>query len=217
MAKQTVVSATTIQDIKSHCKGRKDIGYVMFYFAFDNTSKQSYRDCLASLVLQISNQSSTVSALLHAYTISDKAQNNAPPGTDELDEIFLAAIQPYAQFFLILDALDESPELYTGHMTIRQILLAKVNDLSQKAPCLHMLATSRQLIDIQEQVTMMGARSVAMQAEFVNEDIKSFVSSQLATDPRLCRLLMNFKAKIEKALIEKADGMYVLDCDLALC
>lgn len=45
-----MLCSTAIEDIKTYCHGKNNVGYACFYFSFSDEYKQSYEDLLVSLV-----------------------------------------------------------------------------------------------------------------------------------------------------------------------
>ncbi|CAF9903522.1 MAG: hypothetical protein GOMPHAMPRED_000339 [Gomphillus americanus] len=122
--------------------------------------------------------------------------------------MFQSLIQPYSQFVLILNALDECPESSPSNQTCRRILLENLNNVSRISQNLKLLAISRHLHDIELQMIKLSASRKSMSAGIVNEDIKRYIANQLAQDSRLCSLSPMLKQKIEASFIENADGMF---------
>ena len=204
---KSVIAATIIEDVRSYCQSRTDIGCAMFYFTFSDTKKQSYRDCLCSLVAQVATRDPISTMLLQAYQASRNDTEKCLSKEQSLERIFVSAIQLYDQFLLILDALDESPDTLEEYHTIRQNLLKWLQALSLKVPKLRILATSRHLNDIKDGMDILEAKPVSMITDLVDKDIKKYVKNQLFDDPRLSRLNSVMKGRIEDVFREKADGM----------
>ena len=201
---KSVILATIIEDIRNYCRDHADTKCAMFYFAFDEFSKQSFKDCLTSIVAQISYKEPALSMIIEAY----QTMRGNSPKEDDLERILLATIDSQERFIVVLDGLDESPEYSTSGQALRQNLLSSLIRLSYGAPKIKILATSRHSIDIEDRMSQLGALPQSMLVEFVNKDIKRYVTSQLAADPRLCTLDQCTKAEIEVYIVEKADGMF---------
>ena len=118
----------------------------------------------------------------------------------------LNAINSNVQVYVVLDALDESPEMVDGNLTVRQRLMNELIRLSERNPKLSLLITSRDLPDIRRTMSQIGASAVFMVPESVNRDIIRYVRSQIIGDIGLARLDEVFKEEIEAAISE-SDGM----------
>lgn len=106
--------------------------------------------------------------------------------------------------YLVIDALDECIE--------RQGLLESIEELtSWKDANLHILTTSRREKDIEESIKPFNndQGKICIQSTHVNNDIRAYVHGRLRTDLKLKRWQKRpeIQQEIEKALMEKADGM----------
>ena len=105
--------------------------------------------------------------------------------------------------FLVLDALDECSE--------RSNLLFDVEIINGwNISKLHMLATSRKEIDIEESMESLGPmRKICIQSKLIDHDIRSYIQEQLRISTKLKRWRSNttMQREIEISLMEKADGM----------
>ena len=200
---KSIMSASIIEDVLSHCENNAEIGCAFFYFTFSDSSKQSYIDCLRSVVHQLSMHPSISSALEVLY----KSSKRSSVTEETLHKILFDGIRSHKRFFLVLDALDESPETDSNNTRQREKLLEWLQDLSVKLPMLQILATSRRLPDIEAELTEMNFHSESMITASVNVDISKYVVNQLNQDRNLRELNTGIKKKIEEGFLEKADGM----------
>jgi hypothetical protein len=125
------------------------------------------------------------------------------PDSAALEKIAVSCIASYEKFFLLLDALDESPE----NDDVRHNLLYRLEILVSRATGLRILATSRERQDIRSCMTSLGATIVPVATQSVETDIEQYVRSDLLRDQRLSRLDSETKTLIERTLTEKAGGM----------
>ncbi|RMX74849.1 hypothetical protein D0869_12191 [Hortaea werneckii] len=200
---KTVLSSTMIEDIKKLCETDENLGRFglgAFYFTFSDKQKQSYEDLLRSLVGQLAWKPNGIALLQRAY----EDPSCGRPGKDELEKILLLSLQAYDQVFLALDALDESPE----ENDIRQTMLERLEKLVQNACNVKLLATSREVRDIQESMGNMKAERINVADLKVDKDIRKFVVSELSKDRRLSRLSDKTSLLIEDTLSARADGMF---------
>ena len=79
--------------------------------------------------------------------------------------------------------------------------------LSQSAPNLRILATSRELRDVRESMEILDANPLPITTLSVDTDIRTYVASELSRDRKLGKLDEAIKTLIETTLSEKADGM----------
>nr|POF13639.1 vegetative incompatibility protein het-e-1 [Quercus suber] len=204
---KTVLCSTAVEDMKGHCAAIENTALAVFYFTFSDKQKQKYEDLLRSLVAQLGWKEPGLSMLQEAYHKPDSTML----GVNDLEKILIASIQSYNVVFLMLDALDESPE----ESDIRHDMLDRVEALSQNAANLKIFATSRDYRDVRDWIQAIKARSISIAASAVNVDIQRYISTQLSRDRRFARLDSQTTALIQQTISSKADGMYE-DLNLAM-
>ena len=197
---KTVLCSTVVEDVQQHCHTRDDLGLGVFYFSFSDQGKQSCEDLLRSLVVQLAWKEPGLSMLQQAYD----RPNRSVPGEDELERILLSSLTSYRQVFLMLDAVDESPE----DADVRQRVLEGVEELTQKISNVKILATSRPLRDVRESMETLKADQISVASSSVDLDIGKYVAAQLSRDRRFSRLDAKTTGLIEETLSMQADGMY---------
>ena len=125
------------------------------------------------------------------------------PGPDELEKILLASIRSCSTVYLLMDALDECPQDHE----IRQDVLARVERLTQEAPNLRILATSRELDRIRKSMEALTAEPLRVTTRAVDDDIKIFLASETSRDRSLRELSPQMRVLIENTIASQADGM----------
>ncbi|KAI7343490.1 hypothetical protein KC354_g15620 [Hortaea werneckii] len=200
---KTVLSSTMIEDVKELCDTAENLGKFglgAFYFTFSDKQKQSYEDLLRSLVEQLAWKQESYSRLQQAFDNPSRGRM----GEGELEKVLLLSFQAYNRVFLALDALDESPE----ENDTRQTMLEQVERLVQHASNVKILATSREVRDVQESMEMLKAERINVADSKVDNDIRKYVVSELSKDRRLSRLSDKTTSLIEDTLSARADGMF---------
>lgn len=198
---KTILSSTTIQDMKEQCQNATNIGHAIFYFSFTDTHKQTFENLIRSLVTQLCRKEPGVSMLRQAYEKTERRL----PGPDELRKILLASIKSYDMVYVHIDAIDECPEA-DG---VRQKVTYGLVQLMEQAPNLRIIATSRDVPDVRSIMEDSNADLMPLLNHAVDADIRRYVTAEVARDHRLCRLDATTKTMIEATLTVKADGMYV--------
>jgi hypothetical protein len=202
---KSVLCSTAIQHIFQHRNSDPRIGIAFFFFSFNDESKQDTSAMLRALVLQLSSQlNDNDDILLQLYN----TYRNTIPTDQVFVECLHQLIQRFDSTYIILDALDESPR--DKH---RGDVLRVLSDLRMWSEHgLHLLVTSREEPDIRDVLLgELGASSVeiiSLKNNSVDGDITSFISGSLKNDRRL-RKWENYHDQIERALNERAKGVYV--------
>jgi hypothetical protein len=125
------------------------------------------------------------------------------PGLDELEKILLASIRSYSTVYLLIDALDECP----GDHETRQSVLARIERLTQDAPNLRILVTSRELDKIRSSMEALMAEPLRVTVRAVDDDIQLYLAKEISRDRSLCELSPDMRTLIESTIASQADGM----------
>lgn len=196
---KTILCSTAIEDIRIASEQDADTAVAFFYFSFSDERKQSDSDLLRSLVAQLGWREPGLSMLRQACGDAKRS----PPGPDELQQILLASTRSCSTVYILIDALDECPE---DHET-RQSVLARIERLTQDAPNLKILATSRELDKIRRSMEVLTAESLCVATRAVNDDIQLYLAMEMSRNRSLCELSSGTRTLIESTIASKADGM----------
>ena len=208
----SLISSTIIEDIKSLCEaGQASMAY--FYLDFRNANKQDLHDLLTSLLTQLSACSRPLCDILSKlYLDHDNGKNQ--PSDSVLTKCFkeILSLPDHHHVYLIMDALDESP-ISSGIPSARERVLQLLKELVDLGlPKLHICATSRPEIDIQNAIELLTSLRVSLhdeagQKEDIVEYVRSIVYSD--SDTNMKRWKKEDKELVVKILAERADGMCV--------
>ena len=207
-----MVSSTIIEDIRPLCDaGEASMAY--FYFDFRNVNKQGLRDLVPSLLSQLSAHSTIRCDILSKlYSAHDDGKNQ--PSNSALTKCLkdMLSVPDQPPIYLIIDALDESPNT-SGVPSARKRILQLLNELVDlRLPNVHICVTSRPEIDIKDTILPLTSLRVSLhdqsgQKEDIADDVKSFVYSN--SEPIMRRWKKEDKDLVIEMLSERADGMYV--------
>jgi hypothetical protein len=196
---KTILCSTAIEDIRVTCEQDANTSFAFFYFSFSDERKQSDSDLLRSLVAQLGWREPGLSMLRQAY--GDAKRSVLRP--DELEKILLASIRSCSKVYLLIDALDECPE---DHET-RQSVLARIERLTQDAPNLRILATSRELDRIRKSMEALIAEPLRVTTRAVDDDIQIYLAKEVSRDRSLRELSSEMRTLIQSTIASQADGM----------
>ena len=208
----TLFSSTIIQDIETLCDaGEASMAY--FYFDFRNANKQTLHDLVPSLLTQLSAGSGPrcdiLSKLYSAHDIGKKEPSGIVLTKCLIDMLTLPDQLP---IYLIMDALDESPNM-SGIPSARERVLQLLKELVDlRLPNLHICVTSRPEADIQNGILPLTSLRVSLHDQSgQKEDIADYVRSVVFSnsEPIIRRWKMEDKDLVIDVLSERADGMYV--------
>ena len=184
-----------------------------FYFDFRNANKQALHDLIPSLLTQLSARSTLrCNILSKLYLDHDKGKEQ--PSDSALTKCLkdMLALPDQRPIYLIIDALDESPNT-SGIPSARGRVLHLLNELVDlRLPNVHICVTSRPEIDIQDVISPLTSLRVSLhdqtgQKNDIADYVRSIVYSN--SEPIIRRWKKEDKDLVIEVLSERADGMYV--------
>ena len=199
-----------IQDVEATCKaGNALMAY--FYFDFRDVNKQTLRDLVSSILIQLSACSgSRCDILSDLYLAHDKGKNQ--PSNINLTACLkkMLTLPDRLPTYLIIDALDESPST-SGIPSPRELVLQLLKELvNLSLPNLHICVTSRPEIDVRNVLEPLISRQVSLHDQSgQKKDIADYVRSVIYSDLEqiIRRWRMEDKELVIETLSERADGM----------
>ena len=204
------VSSTIIQDIEALCKAEQT-SMCYFYLDFRNINKQHLNDLIPSLITQLSNRSQPLfDVLLRLYVDHDdgRTQPSDVVLAECLKEMLMLQDQP--PIYLIIDALDESPDT-SGIPSPRERILQLLEELVElQLSSLHICITSRPEVDIKHVIEPLTSLRVSLHDQTGQQkDIEAYVRSIVYSDsePIMRRWRTEDKEHVVEALSERAGGM----------
>ncbi len=182
-----------------------------FYFDFRDVAKQSRRDLLRSLLIQLSDLSDPFCDIL-SQLYEEYGKGTRQPSDSALMHCLkeMLTLPNQSPVYLIMDALDECPNT-SGIPSAREQILDLVKELiGLRLSSLHICVTSRPEVNIRDVLELLAFCSVSLhdesgQKEDITEYIKSVVHSPSATFMKRWR--DEEKNMVIQTLSERADGM----------
>lgn len=154
---------------------------------------------LMALLLQLCGQVLGMESEL--TRLKDSYNHGTPPVTTFM-EYLRQAVTCRRHVYLLLDALDECPMGDT-----RDHVLSTIQTMRQwSLPGLHLLVTSRDVVDIRQALDVEPQNMVSLRNENVSQDILHFVSHQVDYDPQLWRW-GDHRDIIKQHLAQRANGV----------
>ena len=190
----------------------RQMGLVMislFYFDFRDRGKQDVRHLLSSILVQLCGSSDKFSEILSAlYKSHDRGSRQ--PSEDVLMECLKSMLSLPGQgaLYLIIDALDESPNS-SGYPTSRERVLDAMQALIKLGlPHVHFCITSRPEIDIRDVLDPLATHNMALHDQAgQNQDIVDYINHFILSDARVRRWREEDKRLVVETLARKAGGM----------
>jgi hypothetical protein len=198
---KTILSSTIIERLSNVITPEQVLLY--FYFDFNDANKQTLENMLRSLVTQLYQAQLDSRGPLDQLWKSSK-DGNQQLSKSSLRDALLAMLRGFNDVSIVLDALDES--------TTRSDVLAWLWDVLG-AECFvgRILVTARREEDIESSLQrwMRPEEGINIQKDYVNEDIRAYVSHTLRNSDELDRWFEKpeVQNEIETELVKGADGM----------
>ena len=174
--------------------------------------KQSRRNLLPSLLVQLSAQSSARCKTLHRLYL-EHDNGTQKPTEAALTQCLkdMLTVPDQSPIYIILDALDECPNSYGVPSPRSQVLTLVKHLMDLRLPHLHICVTSRSEFDIRAALGRLALHSVSLHDESgQKEDIVDYVKSVVYSDSEetmMKRWREEDKKMVVETLSEKADGM----------
>jgi hypothetical protein len=204
-----LVSSTIIEDIDAMRKaGLASLAF--FYCDFREDQKKDLRGLLSSLLVQLCHQSNSYCNTLFEF-YSEHAKGFRRPSDNALVECLkdLLKLPGLAPVYLIVDALDECPNISAFRSPRAKVLNLIKELIKSQFPSLHICVTSRPEIDIKGVLDPLTPCYVSLHDERGQKrDIEVYIKSVINTHPKSKRWKAEHKQLVMGVLMEKADGMY---------
>ena len=180
-----------------------------FYHDFREDQKRDLRGLLSSVLFQFCDQSDSYYDILSKFDSTHRS-GVENPSDDALVRCLedILKLPGQAPIFLIVDALDECPDI-SPIPSHREKALKLVERLIQSnIPNLHICVTSRPEIDIKAVLQPLTFRSISLQDEMGQmEDIERYIKSAVEKDKKNRSWTAQDKQMVIDALTRNADGM----------
>ena len=190
-----------------HAAGLATMAY--YYFDFRDVKKQDRYGLLSSLLSQLSAESDSCYEILSKLYV-DNAGGTQKPTRSALARCLkdMLGLPGQGQNFIIIDALDECPNL-SGTPSAREEVLDLIEELVDlELPNLHLCVTSRPEIDIRTVLDPLTSLKMSLHDEAgQKEDILEYIKSVVRSDRKMRKWKEEDKQLVIDVLSDKADGM----------
>ncbi|KLO93455.1 Uncharacterized protein LW94_6370 [Fusarium fujikuroi] len=174
---KTILSSTVIEDLQSSLRHHAVIYY---YFDFSDGQKQTFENCLRSLICQLYGKFENIRRFLNV--LHDTCTNGQEqPNMNALQAVFAEMAQSIGELWIVIDALDECS---ADERSARVLPWVKGISHSEQFNT-HILVTSRPELDIEKGITAWGRSKYAtlVANKLIAEDIYAYVKAKVR-DPQ---------------------------------
>ncbi|KAL8770751.1 MAG: hypothetical protein Q9209_003618 [Squamulea sp. 1 TL-2023] len=200
---KTILCSTIIEALQEVLEANVSSTVVYWYFDFNNSTSLSVCNMLRSLIKQLCVGETSIPPPVQEMCSKYRASGHQPTMKVLLTALHSAIDSIRKNTFLVLDALDEYPEI--GRL---ELLAAIQSLMDSEHRDIHTLVTSRPEYDIEHVLNTIATQKSNIQGPVVDSDIRRHVRASLAEDARLCRLSPSVKDTIETQLVSSAHGMF---------
>ncbi|KAJ5185641.1 NACHT nucleoside triphosphatase [Penicillium cf. griseofulvum] len=197
---KSVLCSMAIQHISQEMKQRYKVGIAFFYFSFNDESKQTDNGMLRALLLQLSGQLEDGQKNLEQLHV---LYPSGIPPVEALLDLLARFLRRFHDSYILLDALDESPRDRNREGVLKAIQAIR----NWSIPGVHILATSRNELDIRAYLDLSCNQDLSMRNPETDEDIVNFIAYQLNNDPKLQRWKARHE-EIRTKLATSAQGVF---------
>ena len=180
-----------------------------FYCDFKDDQKRDRRPLLASLLVQLCDQSDAYCNVL-SELYSAHYRGSQDPSDDTLKQCLksMLRVPGQAPVYIVIDAIDECSNT-TSVPSPRDKVLGLVEELVHlQAPNLRICVTSRPEADIHPVLDPLTFRFISLHNEHgQTQDIADYIRAVVDTDPKMRKWKPADKELVIEVLTNKADGM----------
>ena len=181
-----------------------------FFFDFNDTGKQDARALLSSVLVQLSNQSTSFCDTLLQFYLAHHGGSKQPSESDLFPCLEkMLRISGTVPIYLIIDALDECPNTSEGQSPRAKVLELLEELVGFQSPNLRLCVASRSEVDIRnvlEPLTSTCNHISLHDEDGQKKDIADYVSSVVKT----MKWREKDKELVIKALLIRNGRVYVL-------
>jgi hypothetical protein len=198
-------SSTIIEELRAMQKSGL-ASLAIFYHDFRDNQKKDRRGLLSSVLVQLCHQSDSYCAIL-SKLYSEHANGSQHPSDHALACCFnnMVNLPQQAPIFLIVDALDECPNIYALPSPREEVLFLIKDLVDSQLPNLRICVTSQPEDDITQVLAPLTFHSINLQSERGHmEDIEQFIRSNVNS---MRKWRPEDKENVIDVLTNRADGV----------
>jgi hypothetical protein len=180
---------------------------VFFYHDFREIQKSNLRGLLSSVLFQLCSQSDSYCDILSDFYL--RHRDIAQIVNDELIRCLkdVLEVPEQAPVFLILDALDECPNVSAISSPRKEVLTLVMELIETKLPNLRICVVSRLEAEIKASLGPVTFRSISLhEASGQIQDIENYIRSVVNTSGEMRKWQREHRELVTDVLARKVDG-----------
>ncbi|KAF4962594.1 hypothetical protein FSARC_9372 [Fusarium sarcochroum] len=196
-AGKTILAAHTTQAVMEYCRQTNNPRVTcVYYYCYHGHNQDETTSLIRWLLGQLFRKADHV-----PQGASDLFKSNREPDLQALKDLLQESLQRFERVFLMVDALDES-QPHEDLLTFLQQLITG-NEYRK----IQLFTTSRQYTTI-EKIMLKFSEPLSLSNPWVQEDIKCYVSVQIAETRAFHRWPVALRNKVKDRLSARANGMF---------
>ncbi|KAK7038242.1 ankyrin repeat domain-containing protein [Favolaschia claudopus] len=196
-AGKTVLASLVVDELRETFDTQQ-VGVAVMYLNHKETEMQTVPNVLTALWRQLTLGKPLSPAEMQVY--AKHREQRTRPSLHEVDSILRSTLSQFSRAFVVIDALDEYPEVS------REVLLRHLSSLPANTS---LMLTSRPHITIKHVITEWDT----MEIRATEDDIRRYVDAQISRSARLCGHIKNqpvLRDEIEANIVQRCGGMFLL-------
>lgn len=199
-AGKTILTSTVIDDLEHRFWDDRTSAIAYVYCNFKRKDEQKIEDLIASLLKQLAQVRPSLPVAIKQ--LHDRhTPKRTRPTLEDMSRALLSVIFEYSRVFIVVDALDECQT----SDDCRARFLSMLFDLQAQSK-IHLLATSREIPDINEKFK----GSLHLEVRASDFDIRRYLEGHIAELGAVVTEKNDLRNAIIQSITEAVHGMYVL-------
>lgn len=195
-AGKTMIAAITVDYLHSTVHNA-DVGVAYLYCNYKRQADQTTSNLIAAMLKQLVQDRPLITQPISS--LYDRHQTRRTrPSLEELLSALRNVLGKYLKVYIVIDALDECPELGGT----RRQLLEICRDLQRQSD-VRLMATSRHIPDIVEEFK----DTARVEVRASNSDVKRYVAGKLDRLARCVQRDIHLQELVQNKIVEAVDGM----------
>ncbi|KAF1816596.1 ankyrin repeat protein [Eremomyces bilateralis CBS 781.70] len=199
-AGKTMIFSCIVEKLQSRCQSSNNRVCGFHYCSLNNASTQQPANVLGSILAQAAERKPEIIEWIrpirrHDYHLITRNTLSV----HELIELLRKSINIFEEFFILVDALNETPHQGT--------ILSALAELVAVAPTLRVLITCTTDADTRPETSSMVITRY-MAASMINHDIASYVDYRMKSEPVFSCLSKATREQVLETIASTANGMF---------
>ncbi|KAH8889867.1 ankyrin repeat protein [Thozetella sp. PMI_491] len=196
-AGKTTLFSSIVEELRKQCSvsdGGWGCGF--HYCSFDNSASQLPASVFGSMLAELARMRPEIIERIRPLMRQNASSNRGSLSISEITEFLISGLALVDQFFILVDALNETPH----QLQIVPLLLS----LCRMCPNVRVLVTCT----AGPQAEYPELLVQRMSGVGVDHDIQVYVQRRLSTEPSFCALSDKIQGKIRQRMAEGANGTF---------